>query len=177
MMIRFLGDTLDEFPGAVNQTRCFVHTVNLVAKSILRPFDTQNSKGLSEFSKVMQGLSDAGDGYDTDGVEEDTEDRDEEDYHDNCENEEDEDERFDDTSLSPIRSMLQKVCLRFTDHTDRLTCQIKMQKLASAIRNSMTLLLPAWYKMLSTQGLPPCMMPQDVSTRWNSTFDMLKFAI
>ena len=125
----------------------------------------------------MQGLSDTGDGYDTDGVEEDTEDGDEEDYHDDRKDEEDEDERFNDTSLSPIRSMLQKVCLRFTDHTDRLTCQIKMQKLASAIRNSMTLLLPAWYKMLSTQGLPPCMMPQDVSTRWNSMFDMLKFAI
>ena len=38
---------------------------------------------------------------------------DEEDYHDDHEDEEDEDKRFDDTSLGPIRSMLQKVCLRF----------------------------------------------------------------
>ena len=31
--------------------------------------------------------------------------------------------------------------------------------------------------MLSAHGLPPCMMARDVSTRWNSTFDMLEFAV
>ena len=31
-MIQYLGNTLDEFPGPANQTRCFVHTVNLIAK-------------------------------------------------------------------------------------------------------------------------------------------------
>jgi hypothetical protein len=30
---------------------------------------------------------------------------------------------------------------------------------------------------LDELGLPPRMMPRDVSTRWNSTYDMLKFAI
>jgi len=41
----------------------------------------------------------------------------------------------------------------------------------------MTILLPAWHKVLSAHGLPPCIMPRDVSTHWNSTFNMLKFAI
>jgi len=41
----------------------------------------------------------------------------------------------------------------------------------------MTRLLPAWNKTLSTHALPERMMPRDVSTRWNSTYDMLKFAI
>ena len=31
--------------------------------------------------------------------------------------------------------------------------------------------------MLDVHGLPACMMPQDVLTCWNSTFDMLDFAI
>jgi len=40
LMIKYLGDTLDNFPGPANQTWCFAHTVNLIAKSILKPFDT-----------------------------------------------------------------------------------------------------------------------------------------
>jgi len=41
----------------------------------------------------------------------------------------------------------------------------------------MTRLLLAWNKTLSTHALPERMMPWDVSTHWNSTYDMLKFAI
>jgi hypothetical protein len=41
----------------------------------------------------------------------------------------------------------------------------------------MTTLLPAWYKVLSAHELPHHIMPQDVSTCWNSTFDMLDFAL
>jgi hypothetical protein len=51
-MIRYLGETLDEFPGPANQTRCFVHTINLIAKSVLRPFDAQKTKDISEFNDV-----------------------------------------------------------------------------------------------------------------------------
>ena len=54
---------------------------------------------------------------------------------------------------------------------------VKLRKFLFTLKNSTTILLPAWDKLLSTYGLPPCMMPQDISTRWNSTFDMLKFAI
>ena len=46
-----------------------------------------------------------------------------------------------------------------------------------ALKNSTTILLPTWNKTLPLHGLPVCMMPRDVSTRWNSTFDMLEFAI
>ena len=53
---------------------------------------------------------------------------------------------------------------------------MKLRKFSFALKNLITILLLAWYKTLSAHGLPPCMMPQDVSTRWNSTFDMLDFA-
>ena len=46
-----------------------------------------------------------------------------------------------------------------------------------ALKNLTTILLPAWHKTLPTYGLPSRMMPQDVATWWNSTFDMLDFAV
>ena len=43
--------------------------------------------------------------------------------------------------------------------------------------NSTTILLPAWYDTLEKLKLGQRIMPRDVSTRWNSTFDMLDFAV
>ena len=39
------------------------------------------------------------------------------------------------------------------------------------------IILPRWYQVLEEVDLCAHIMPRDVSTRWNSTFDMLKFAI
>jgi len=49
--------------------------------------------------------------------------------------------------------------------------------MAFVLKNSTTILLPQWYKTLAAHHLPHRMMPRDVSTRWNSTFDMLNFAL
>jgi len=53
----------------------------------------------------------------------------------------------------------------------------KLRNIAFKMKNSTTILLPAWDKMLSTHGLSARIMPRDVPTCWNSTFDMLEFAI
>ena len=45
-----------------------------------------------------------------------------------------------------------------------------------AIKNSSTIILPQWYKVLKSLSLKPHMMQRDVSTCWNSTYDMLEFA-
>ena len=45
------------------------------------------------------------------------------------------------------------------------------------MKNSTTILLPEWYQMLTTQNLAHRIMLRDVSTRWNSTYEMLEFAI
>jgi hypothetical protein len=46
-MIEELANLLDDFPGPENQTRCFLHILNLVVKSIIRQFDLPKSKKAS----------------------------------------------------------------------------------------------------------------------------------
>ncbi|KAF8154636.1 hypothetical protein B0H34DRAFT_617307, partial [Crassisporium funariophilum] len=53
----------------------------------------------------------------------------------------------------------------------------KLQTFANAIKSSSTILLPQWNAKLEELGLRVRMMPRNISTRWNSTFDMLNFAI
>ena len=45
------------------------------------------------------------------------------------------------------------------------------------MKNSTTLILPRWYEIVDELKLAERIMPRDVSTRWNSTYDMLKFAL
>jgi len=44
-MIEHLATLIDTFPGAANQTQCFTHILNLVAKSVLRQFEAPKAKG------------------------------------------------------------------------------------------------------------------------------------
>lgn len=53
----------------------------------------------------------------------------------------------------------------------------QLRKLAFKIVHSSTLLLPAWKALLPELELAVRIMPRDVSTRWNSTYDMLDFAV
>ena len=43
-MIEHLSTLIKSFPGAANQTRCFTHILNLLAKSILCQFDVPKKK-------------------------------------------------------------------------------------------------------------------------------------
>ncbi|KAF8165730.1 hypothetical protein B0H34DRAFT_643420, partial [Crassisporium funariophilum] len=49
---------------------------------------------------------------------------------------------------------------------------VKIQKLAFKTVHSSTILLPEWRRVLTDR-----LSPRDVSTRWNSTFDMLHVAL
>jgi hypothetical protein len=43
--------------------------------------------------------------------------------------------------------------------------------------HSTTIILPLWFQTLEKLKLEAQKMPRDVSTRWNSTFNMLQFAL
>ena len=47
-MVEHLATLIETFPGAPNQTRCFAHILNLVAKSVLHQFEgPKEKKGLT----------------------------------------------------------------------------------------------------------------------------------
>ncbi|KAJ7488457.1 hypothetical protein B0H11DRAFT_1720503, partial [Mycena galericulata] len=52
----------------------------------------------------------------------------------------------------------------------------QIRKLSFAIIHSTTILLPAWRKICRKCKLKERMIPRDVRTRWNSTYDMLYFS-
>ncbi|KAG1760280.1 hypothetical protein EDD22DRAFT_757666, partial [Suillus occidentalis] len=43
-MVNELSDLLEDFPGETNRTRCFLHIINLVAKTLIRQFDVPKAK-------------------------------------------------------------------------------------------------------------------------------------
>jgi hypothetical protein len=45
------------------------------------------------------------------------------------------------------------------------------------MKDSTTIILPQWFTILEEMDLSLRMMPRDVTTRWNSTYDMLAFAL
>jgi len=49
-------------------------------------------------------------------------------------------------------------------------------QLVFAIIRSMTIALPAWHRICHDHQLKVRLIPRDVVTRWNSTYDMLQFA-
>jgi hypothetical protein len=54
---------------------------------------------------------------------------------------------------------------------------MKLCKMAFTLKNSTMILLLQWYNTLAAHHLPHHMMPCNVSTQWNLTFNMLNFAI
>ena len=45
------------------------------------------------------------------------------------------------------------------------------------MKRSTTIILPQWFQTLKELDLEERMMPRDVAMHWNSTYDMLKFAL
>jgi hypothetical protein len=58
-MIEELADLVDDFPGPVNQTRCFLHILNLVVKSIIRQFDVPKLKKTSDDESDDESMDEA----------------------------------------------------------------------------------------------------------------------
>ncbi|TFY82867.1 hypothetical protein EWM64_g1152 [Hericium alpestre] len=54
---------------------------------------------------------------------------------------------------------------------------VKLRKLAYKMIHSTTKILPAWRAIVVEKNLADRLMPRDVSTRWNSTYNMLVFVV
>lgn len=54
---------------------------------------------------------------------------------------------------------------------------MKVRTFASKVMNSSTILLPAWKEAVVLHNLLECLIPRDVQTRWNSTYDMLEMVL
>jgi hypothetical protein len=182
-MIDALAELVVAFPGRANRTRCFTHILNLVVKVILRPFDGPKDNVDEMLIGASRALVDpAGDIEMHEGDEDEIEEEEEEEWvhpHDGM-SQGDRDDL--DLTVRPVRSVLVKVTcskLRSREHSRRF----KLRKLAFAIKNSTTFLLPRWTQLLqdmakeTSDPLPIRMMPRDVATRWNSTYEMLAFAL
>ncbi|KAF8274193.1 hypothetical protein EI94DRAFT_1562176 [Lactarius quietus] len=153
----------------MNQTCCFAHTLSISAKAILKQFDIPKGQGNEVLDVAAQAFADLAKELNLDEQlaheTQDVKDGEEDDqpldswvnFHEGLTEEEVTEL---DESIQPMRSML-----------------IKLRKMAFALKNSMTLLLLHWYKTLSAHSFPHHMMPHDVSTWWNLTFDMLNFMI
>lgn len=60
-MVKHLASIVEQFPGEANQIRCFLHILNLVAKSVLRQFDVKKTTGkdppnLDDAATALAGL-------------------------------------------------------------------------------------------------------------------------
>jgi hypothetical protein len=189
-MVEHLLTLVENFPGAANQTRCFTHILNLVAKSILHLFDGPkkavegNSQG-DDAKEMLAALAweleevtvvEADDGAADDDNEDDVLDyEDDGEDGDGCDGMSEEEVADLDESLVLVQLMLTKVSefklSLFLSNPNQL------QAHANTIKNSSMIILPKWLEKLEELDLNVRMMPRDVSTCWNSTFDMLKFAL
>jgi hypothetical protein len=191
-MIIELLKRLDEFPGASNRSRCFTHILNLAAKSIIRQFNLPKSEAtvaLDEAAKELAKLAAKLEHEELMSSGSPGENEEDEDDSDGWVDEKallsDEEQERLNKSVKPVRLMLVKVSLPtsflggLVNHKwqPEPLPHYQLRKLAYALKNSTTILLPKWFSVLEDLKLAKRMMPCDVSTRWNSTFDMLDFTL
>ena len=119
-MFAHLETVLPDFPGAINQTRCFAHTVNLCAKSILKHFDLPKKDDAEALDRAANALADLADnidhgtGRERERANNDEEEADQTEYLEAwasvCDGLADNKIQELELSVQPARSMLAKVC-------------------------------------------------------------------
>ena len=189
-MVTELEDCIENFGGEAQQVRCFLHVVNLVAKSIIRQFDVPKNlkkdvldEAFNELSGLWDDLEDEEAATRRGLSTNDDEDKEQEDNTEGWIDERDHmtDEEIDQLKddVWPLQLVLMKVCIPRQIPT--FLCLIdfprQLRKLVYALKNSTTIALPRWHQVLKDLELGQWIMPRDITTHWNSMFDMLTFAL
>lgn len=190
-MIDKLADTLPEFDGQKGRVRCFLHILNLVAKSLLRQFDAGAAEtdeladaGERERGGLAEGIREfLRAGSEVPDAEEDPEGEDDDpaDDFDEVGKLSPEDRAKFETDVLPVRLVLAKVRISLELHEllrfVRISPVSQIRALSFKIIHSTTRLLPVWKTTCERVGLPERLLPRDVRTRWNSTYEMLDAAL
>ncbi|TFY79033.1 hypothetical protein EWM64_g4980 [Hericium alpestre] len=164
----------------VNRVRCFNHTLQLSAKALLQPFNNtllgRHADGDAELLETME--DDVPSLSPVDDTEDDSDDEDDDETGADAEADieviiEGEDDGIDELDALPTADREKLVA----DTAEVRTTITKIRQLSFAIIHSTTIALPAWRRMCKDLDLKPRLIPHDVVTRWNSTYDMLKFAL
>jgi hypothetical protein len=155
-----------------NRVRCFNHTMQLSAKALLQPFNA----GMTPAPTLeVDDDADSSDG-DTLSDNEEGDDYDDEDEDDDglsAIDEDDVDDGFDE--MAELSAADQETLINETQAV-RVTVS-KLRNLSFAIIHSTTKALPAWKRCCRKLKKKALLIPRDVITRWNSTYDMLTFSL
>ncbi|THH17103.1 hypothetical protein EUX98_g9192 [Antrodiella citrinella] len=164
-----------EFLGEESRIRCILHTESLAARIIIKQFDILPGSSAIDMDDTEKVLRELAEGLEAPPVTARSDDTDEDESDSNSEDElaDDDEGSFDERATMSAGERRQHE----VDVRPMKMVLVKLRKIAYAILNSPTKHGPAWRKILSDLKLPERMMPRDVSTRWNSTFEMLKFAV
>jgi hypothetical protein len=174
---------LPGYGGETNRTRCFDHVINLTARTVTKVFDAPKSKKEGILDDAEKELADLVEGLDLEELMTRME-QDGGEADDNVEgwvNELEEMTRLEredvEGNVRPLTLVLVKVGSESCRIRHSLTSVLQLRKFAFALLRSTTILLPEWFKALEALKMAVRKMPRDVSTRWNSTFLMLDFAL
>ncbi|SJL18439.1 uncharacterized protein ARMOST_22028 [Armillaria ostoyae] len=167
-MISILADNIPAFPGEKHRTRCFAHVINLIAKSLLNQFQPPKKKKEDATNDIERDLIELAEGLEREDLDVRLEEAEAAAGH---------------VEKDDVDGLIDEVVLLSAEDKEKWLAETRsvqmalIRKLSYKIIHSSTILLPEWRKIIDELKLAQKMLLRDVSTRWNSTFDMLDAAI
>ncbi|KAF5319873.1 hypothetical protein D9758_018909 [Tetrapyrgos nigripes] len=160
---------------AKSHVRCLNHTINLAAKALIGGV-TGNAKDKDADINMDDEEAD-GDGGDDELPELESV-LDVELSESECEGDDEDEEDNEEESIDEVSALTDEEKAVFEREVKKTREALqKIRGLSFSVIHSTTIALPEWKRACGRHELKPCLLPRDVKTHWNSTFDLLKFAL